>query len=70
MKYMILWFGALVLTLTYTLATGNGVQEKPDDTGKCSNATKVPAKCESGKKNVHKNIPKKTSSRCGQGKCG
>jgi hypothetical protein len=79
MRYMILWFGALAVTLTFTLATEkcdegkcNAATQKETkcDTGKCDNATKVAAKCDSGKNNPHKKIPKKTSSKCGQGKCG
>ncbi|MFT7880559.1 MAG: hypothetical protein ABXS91_09210 [Sulfurimonas sp.] len=79
MRYMILWFSALAVTLTFTLATekcDNGKcnnatkQETKCDTGKCDNGKKVPAKCDSGKKSTPKEAPKKSSSKCGQGKCG
>lgn len=79
MKYMILWFGALVVILTYTLATekcdegkcNNATkQETKCETGKCENGKSVPARCESGKKITPKKVPEKTPSKCGQGKCG
>lgn len=79
MKYLMIWFTGLVLTLSVTLATGE------NEKGKCDNATKQEIKCESGKPeydkkltckcdldedNKSKNIPKKVSPKCGQGKCG
>ena len=70
-KYIVLWFMALVFTLTYTLATGESEQDTAKLGKKCNavsseESKKIPAKCGSGEENKSKNI----SPKCGKGKCG
>ncbi|MDM5272529.1 hypothetical protein PGH07_10110 [Sulfurovum sp. zt1-1] len=69
MKYLVISFTVLVLTLSVTLATGNNEEEKCKS-GESAYDKKISCKCDVDENNKSKNIPNKVSPKCGQGKCG